>query len=114
MVRSGRAVGVRTAGDAGGDGIAGAWDGGEQQSMADHVEAYVERHAPGFRALFRARRILAPLTLQELDAGLPGGVNAGTTALHQQLVFRPVPGLGRPETPVRGLYLAPTSAHPGG
>jgi hypothetical protein len=29
-------------------------------------------------------------------------------------VFRPTPGLGRPETPIRGLYLASASAHPGG
>lgn len=27
---------------------------------------------------------------------------------------RPVPGLGRAETPVRGLYLGSASAHPGG
>lgn len=41
-------------------------------------------------------------------------INGGTAKLHQQLVFRPVPGLGRPETPVRGLYLGSASAHPGG
>ncbi len=35
-------------------------------------------------------------------------------AMHQQLVFRPVPGTGRPETPVKGLYLASAAAHPGG
>jgi len=29
-------------------------------------------------------------------------------------VFRPIPGLGRAETPIRGLYLASASAHPGG
>jgi phytoene dehydrogenase-like protein len=34
--------------------------------------------------------------------------------VHQQLVFRPSPGLGRPETPIKGLYLASASAHPGG
>ncbi|MFJ6723169.1 NAD(P)/FAD-dependent oxidoreductase, partial [Streptomyces sp. NPDC091259] len=32
---------------------------------------------------------------------------------HQRL-FRPVPGTGRPGTPVRGLYLASSTAHPGG
>ena len=37
-----------------------------------------------------------------------------TAQLYQQLVFRPIPGLGRPETPIRGLYLASASAHPGG
>jgi phytoene dehydrogenase-like protein len=41
-------------------------------------------------------------------------VNGGTANIHQQLVFRPVPGLGRPETPIDGLYLAGSSAHPGG
>jgi phytoene dehydrogenase-like protein len=35
-------------------------------------------------------------------------------ALSQQLVFRPVPGLGRANTPIRGLFLASASAHPGG
>ncbi|MEN3263157.1 MAG: hypothetical protein V7646_51 [Pseudonocardia sp.] len=34
--------------------------------------------------------------------------------LFQQLVFRPVPGLGRSETVVGGLNLGSASAHPGG
>jgi len=41
-------------------------------------------------------------------------VNGGTAQLHQQLIFRPTVGLGRAETPIRGLYLASASAHPGG
>ncbi|MFD4411714.1 phytoene desaturase family protein [Streptomyces sp. NPDC058466] len=102
-------------GDAGDDGLCGAWDEREQEAMADRMEAQVERYAPGFRALIRARRILAPPTLQSLDANLHGGaLNGGTTALHQQLVFRPVPGTGRPETPVKHLFLASAGAHPGG
>ncbi|MFG1809510.1 phytoene desaturase family protein [Streptomyces sp. NPDC049040] len=102
-------------GDAADAGLTGRWDESEQNIMADRVEAQVERYAPGFRALIRGRRILAPPTLQALDANLRGGaINGGTTAVHQQLAFRPVPGLGRPETVVRGLYLASSSAHPGG
>ncbi|WP_329525202.1 phytoene desaturase family protein [Streptomyces sp. NBC_01462] len=105
----------RVRGDAGDEGLNGSWDTREQEAMADRVEAQVERHAPGFRGLIRARRILAPPTLEGLDANLHGGaINGGTTALHQQLVFRPVPGSGRAETPVLGLYLASASAHPGG
>ncbi|WP_122617706.1 NAD(P)/FAD-dependent oxidoreductase [Streptomyces sp. Tu 4128] len=102
-------------GDAGDEGITGSWDAGERELMADRVERHVERFAPGFRALIRARRVLAPPTLQALDANLAGGaINGGTAAMHQQLVFRPVPGTGRPETPVAGLYLASAAAHPGG
>ena len=75
----------------------------------------MERYAPGFRRRVRARRVLAPPTLQALDSNLRGGAtNGGTAGLHQQLVFRPVPGPGRPETPLPGLFLASASAHPGG
>uniref|UniRef100_UPI003BAE529A phytoene desaturase family protein n=1 Tax=Streptomyces scabiei TaxID=1930 RepID=UPI003BAE529A len=101
--------------DAGDDGLTGRWDRTEQEVMADRVERQVERFAPGFRSRIRARRVLAPPTLQALDRNLHGGaINGGTAALHQQLFFRPAPGTGRPETPVDGLYLASASAHPGG
>ncbi|MFF4173302.1 phytoene desaturase family protein [Streptomyces sp. NPDC001744] len=101
--------------DAGGDGITGRWDEREKEAIADRVEAGIERLAPGFRASVRARRVLAPPDLERLNPSLVGGaVNQGTTSLHQQLVFRPVPGTGRPRTPVRGLYLASATAHPGG
>ncbi|MGW2619545.1 phytoene desaturase family protein [Streptomyces sp. NPDC001500] len=103
------------AGDAGDEGLTGVWDAKEQEVMADRVERQVERFAPGFRSLIRARRVLAPPTLRSLDANLHGGaINGGTTALHQQLFFRPLSGSGRPETAVRGLFLASAGAHPGG
>jgi phytoene dehydrogenase-like protein len=56
-----------------------------------------------------------PGDLEAADPNLGGGaVNGGTAQLFQQLVFRPVPGLGRAETPVAGLYLGSAAAHPGG
>lgn len=59
--------------------------------------------------------VLSPRDLQRLDRNLVGGdISGGTAQLHQQLVFRPIPGWGRPETPVGGLYLGSASAHPGG
>ncbi|MFF5505064.1 phytoene desaturase family protein [Streptomyces roseolus] len=105
----------RIKGDAGGQGLTGRWDGGESEAMADRVEEVVERYAPGFRSRVLRRRILAPPTMEAMDANLrAGALNGGTAALHQQLVFRPLPGNGRPETPVKGLFLASASAHPGG
>jgi phytoene dehydrogenase-like protein len=102
-------------GDAGGEGLTGRWDGAELERMADRVEARVERVAPGFRDRILARHVAGPRELEAADANLVGGaVGGGTAQLHQQLVFRPIPGLGRAETPVRGLYLASASAHPGG
>jgi phytoene dehydrogenase-like protein len=105
----------RIRGDAGGEGITGRWNRQEEEAMADRLEAQIERYAPGFRSRIRARRILAPPTLQAMNANLHGGaINGGTAAMHQQVVYRPVPGTGRPETPVGGLYLASAAAHPGG
>jgi phytoene dehydrogenase-like protein len=79
------------------------------------VEAVIEARAPGFLDTVRARRVLAPLDLENNDANLTeGAVGGGTANIHQQLIFRPVPGLARPETPVDGVYLASASAHPGG
>ena len=102
-------------GDAGDDGITGRWDASDTEAMADRVEATVEALAPGFRALIRGRHVLTPPALEAADANLVGGaLNGGTSHLHQQLVFRPVPGLGRSETPVAGLFLGSASAHPGG
>ncbi|MYV99256.1 NAD(P)/FAD-dependent oxidoreductase, partial [Streptomyces sp. SID3343] len=99
-----------------GDGtLTGTWDERETAVYADRIEAQVERFAPGFRDRIKARRVLTPPVLERLDESLVGGaLNGGTTAVHQQLIFRPVPGTGRPETPVTGLYLASASAHPGG
>jgi phytoene dehydrogenase-like protein len=59
--------------------------------------------------------VATPPILEASNANLVGGaVNGGSAQLHQQLVFRPIPGLARAETPVRGLYLGSSSAHPGG
>jgi len=101
--------------DAGEGGITGRWDRDDCERLADRMQARLERLAPGFGALVRSRRVLGPRELEARNANLIGGAIAGGTAqLHQQLVFRPIPGTGRPSTPVRGLYLASASAHPGG
>lgn len=101
-------------GDAAGA-ISGRWDEAETAAFVERMENEVEALAPGFRDRIIGRHVFTPVTLQAADANLVhGAVNGGTAALHQQLVFRPVPGWGRPETPVKALYLASASAHPGG
>src|SRR4051794_2212221 len=102
-------------GDAGGDGPAGRRGGRGEEAMADRMEAELERFAPGFRDRVLDRHVSSPLDLEAANANLVGGaINGGTAQLHQQLVLRPFPGLGRAETPVPRLFLASASAHPGG
>ncbi len=93
--------------------LAGDEDGVARQ--VERMEDAVEQVAPGFRATRVGRQVQTPTDLQSADPSLSrGALNAGTAALHQQLVLRPTRGLGRPETPLPGLYLASASAHPGG
>jgi phytoene dehydrogenase-like protein len=79
------------------------------------MEEVLDAHAPGFGDGALDRFVQGPADLAAENPNLvDGGVGGGTFQLHQQLVFRPVPGLGRPELPVEHLYLAGASAHPGG
>src|SRR5439155_1419144 len=79
----------------------GGWPADVIAEQVDRVEAVVEAQAPGFRDLVVGRHVLAPGDLAAANPSLVGGaINGGTAAPYQQLVFRPVPGLGRPDTPV--------------
>ena len=102
-------------GDAGDTGLTGRWDEREREAFADRMTDQIEAVAPGFRDRVLARHITTPIDFECQNANLVGGaLNGGTAQLHQELVFRPVPGLGRNETPVAGLYLASASAYPSG
>jgi phytoene dehydrogenase-like protein len=87
----------------------------EAGQTVELLERCLEANAPGFTDHIVRRWSQRPDDLTAHDANLVGGaVNGGTAQLHQQLVFRPIPGFGRSETVVRGLYLASAGAHPGG
>jgi phytoene dehydrogenase-like protein len=99
-----------------GEEVSGRWDHDDLERFADRMQARIEARAPGFGDLVAARRVLGPHELEARNANLIGGaVNGGTSQLHQELVFRPVPAMrGRASTGVPGLFLASASAHPGG
>lgn len=91
------------------------WSRDDVLRHADEMTRVIERQAPGFSDRIVARAVSGPGELAAHDPSLVGGaINAGTSAIHQQLVFRPTPGLGRADTPIDRLYLASASAHPGG
>ncbi|MET9229560.1 NAD(P)/FAD-dependent oxidoreductase [Lentzea sp. NPDC003310] len=86
--------------------LGGSWTPDRLKRRADRLEVMIEERAPGFRSRIVGRSVLGPDDI--------GSVNGGTAAIHQQLVFRPVPGLGRADTPFDRLYLTGSSAWPGG
>jgi phytoene dehydrogenase-like protein len=101
--------------DAGDQAITGAWRTSDVESFADRIERRIEAHAPGFTSRIVGRHVMSPPDLERANRNLVGGdISGGTAQLHQQLVFRPAIGFARAETPIKGLYLASASAHPGG
>jgi phytoene dehydrogenase-like protein len=85
-----------------------------REAFADRIEQRLEQLAPGFRQLIRGRFLAAPPDLEAMDENLVGGdLGGGSAQLTQQLIFRPAFPYFRYRTPVRGLYLASASTHPG-
>jgi phytoene dehydrogenase-like protein len=74
----------------------------------------VESHAPGFRASVIGHSALSPADL-EREFGLTGGdIFHGQLSLDQIWSARPVLGHADYRTPLPGLYLCGSGAHPGG
>lgn len=87
---------------------------GVSADMTDRIERQIERFAPGFREVVRARHVSTPTDLQRMNANLIGGdINGGTLSL-DQLIARPVLSWNPYRTPAEGLYLASSSTPPGG
>jgi phytoene dehydrogenase-like protein len=80
----------------------------------DRIFDVVESHAPGFKQSVIAHTALSPLDLEQ-EFGLVGGdIFHGQLSLDQLWSARPVLGHADYRTPVRGLYLCGSGAHPGG
>jgi len=83
--------------------------------VVDRMERRLERFAPGVRELVLGRDVRSPERIESENPSLVGGdLAGGTMEIDQQLVFRPSPELVRYRTPLRGLYVAGASVHPGG
>ena len=87
---------------------------GSERDMTKAVEDQVERFAPGFNDLIRARSVWTPRRLEAEEPNCVGGdVNGGRMDL-RQLAARPVPSLNPYATPNPGLFLCSAATPPGG
>ncbi|KAF6036446.1 PYROXD2 [Bugula neritina] len=90
------------------------WDDVTRGQYADCVFDSIERYAPGFKESVVGRDILTPPDL-ERTFGLTGGnIFHGAMALDQLYLTRPTPKFSGSVTPVQGLYICGSGAHPGG
>jgi phytoene dehydrogenase-like protein len=89
------------------------WDT-EREPYAERVIDVIEEYCPNIRNIIIERQTLTPLDL-ERRFGLTGGnIFHGEMSLDQMFVLRPLAGWARYRTPLKGLYLCGSGAHPGG
>ena len=92
----------------------GSWDEAHRDLLAQRCLSEIARYAPNVPDSVLHRQVLSPVDL-ETTFGLTGGnIFQGAMPLHQLFNLRPVPGFADYRTPVRGLYLCGSAAHPGG
>jgi phytoene dehydrogenase-like protein len=91
----------------------GAWDE-QREAFGDAVVDLIAERAPDIRDRILHRQVLTPLDLERTLGLTEGNIFQGELTLEQLFLNRPAAGLARFRTPVRGLWLAGSSAHPGG
>jgi phytoene dehydrogenase-like protein len=74
----------------------------------------IEDYAPGFKDRVLHRHVLSPLDLEETYGMTGGNIFHGEMSVDQLFFLRPAPGWAKYRTPIRGLYLCGSGAHPGG
>jgi phytoene dehydrogenase-like protein len=91
----------------------GSWDG-LREPFGDRVISLIEEYAPNIRSIVEHRQVLSPLDLERRFGITGGNIFHGEMSLDQMFVMRPVAGWARYRTPVKGLFLCGSGAHPGG
>jgi phytoene dehydrogenase-like protein len=91
----------------------GNWDE-LKDVFADRCFDVLDEYAPNFKRSVIARQVLTPLDLERTFNLTGGNIFQGAMGLNQLFSFRPVPGFADYRTPIRGLYLCGSAAHPGG
>ncbi|HEV2379694.1 MAG TPA: NAD(P)/FAD-dependent oxidoreductase [Terriglobia bacterium] len=91
----------------------GSWDE-QREAFGDTVIETLAEHAPNIKNIIRGRQVLTPLDLEREFGLSEGNIFQGELSLEQLFFLRPVPGWAQYRTPLKGLYLCGSAAHPGG
>ncbi len=89
------------------------WDR-EREPYAERILDVIEEYCPNIRRIVIDRQTLTPLDLERRFGITGGNIFHGEMSLDQMFVLRPLAGWAKYRTPVEGLYLCGSGAHPGG
>jgi phytoene dehydrogenase-like protein len=91
----------------------GNWDE-LREPFGDRVIRLIAEYAPNIESIVERRQVLTPLDLERRFGITGGNIFHGEMSLDQMFVMRPVAGWARYRTPIEGLFLCGSGAHPGG
>ena len=89
------------------------WDA-EKENSPGHCFDVLTEYAPNFRRSVIYCQVLSPLDIERRFPLSGGNIFQGAMTLGNLFFLRPVAGYANYRTPVRGLYLCGSAAHPGG
>ena len=89
------------------------WDR-EREPYTERILDVIEEYCPNIRSIVEHKQTLTPLDLERRFGITGGNIFHGEMSLDQMFVLRPLAGWASYRTPVRGLYLCGSGAHPGG
>ena len=85
-----------------------------REAFGDAVVDTLAEYVPGLKESILYRQVLTPWDLEQEFGLTEGNIFHGELSLEQLLFLRPAAGWARYRTPLRGLWLASSGAHPGG
>jgi phytoene dehydrogenase-like protein len=92
----------------------GEWTAEKRKAFGDTVIDAIAAHSPGLREKIVHAEIRTPWDIENEVGLTEGNIFQGELTMDQLLFNRPVPGYAQYRSPIRGLYLCGSSAHPGG
>jgi phytoene dehydrogenase-like protein len=91
----------------------GTWEE-KREAFGDAVVNTVAEYAPNLKSAIVGRQVVSPWDMEQRVGLTEGNIFHGELTLDQLFFLRPVAGWAQFKTPLQGLYLAGSGAHPGG
>jgi len=92
-----------------------SWDNESfKNKYADHLLSIIDQYCKDFSSSVIGRDVLSPLDLERIFGLQRGNIMHGGLSINQIYYGRPAPGSSSYRTPLEGLYICGSGAHPGG
>jgi phytoene dehydrogenase-like protein len=89
------------------------WDA-IKEKFADRCIDILSEYAPNIRDIILERQVISPLDMEREYSLTGGNIFHGDMRLDQLFFMRPLAGWAQYRTPIEGLYMCGSGAHPGG